>query len=163
MFWNFENRKMSKCSKLKNFSFWKFWHFSIFKISKVFGIFPKIFPKCFEKYFSENFSKFWKHFFCSGFFCVTRYGYVVCKNYNFSNLQASQQRTARHTFKTSRIFPDSCTCSHPDVLLLFTQWSSVFPSKTYFCRKRWNFQNGISPWWKNIFHPTFFSGKDLCV
>ena len=61
-----------------------------------------------------------KKYFLFGIFCVTRYGYVVCKNYNLSNLQASQQRTARHTLKTSRILADSCAVPHRDVLLLFT-------------------------------------------
>ena len=37
---------------------------------------------------------------------MTRYGYVVCKNHNLGNLQASQQWTVRRTFKISHIFTD---------------------------------------------------------
>ena len=89
-------------------------NFNIFKkTSKIFIIFSK-------NIFSEKFFEFLKKYFVFRIFCVTRYGYVVCKNYTLSNLQASQQRTARHTLKTSRILADSFAVPHRDVLLLFT-------------------------------------------
>ena len=97
-------------------------------ILKIFNILNfKIFKKTSANFiiiskniFSEKFFEFLKKYFLFRIFCVTRYGYVVCKNYNLSNLQASQQRTARHTLKTSRILADSCAVPHRDVLLLFT-------------------------------------------
>ena len=47
-----------------------------------------------------------KNYFLATIFVVTWYGYVVCKNHNLSNLQASQQRTVQYTFKISRILTD---------------------------------------------------------
>ena len=73
-----------------------------------------------KKYFFGKVFRIFEKYILFRIFCVTRYGYVVCKNYNLSNLQASQQRTARHTLKTSRILADSFAVPHRDVLLLFT-------------------------------------------
>ena len=89
-------------------------------IFKIFKKNRKLFIFFLKNIFSEKFFEFLKKYILFRIFCVTRYGYVVCKNYNLSNLQASQQRTARHTLKTSRILADSFAVPHRDVLLLFT-------------------------------------------
>ena len=78
-----------------------------------------------QTYFFGKLFDMLKKYFLFGIFCVTRYGYVVCKNRNLRSLQANQQRTARHTLKISRILTGSCTVPHRDVLLLFTP--SILP------------------------------------
>ena len=78
------------------------------------------FSEFFQKISFRKTFRIFEIFFLFRIFCVTRYGYVVSKNYNLSHLQASQQRTARHTLKTSRILADSFAVPHRDVLLLFT-------------------------------------------
>ena len=91
-----------------------------FKISKFSKNIGNVYYFLKKYFFGKVFRIFEKKYFLFRIFCVTRYGYVVCKNYNLSNLQASQQRTARHTLKTSRILADSFAVPHRDVLLLFT-------------------------------------------
>ena len=66
---------------------------------------------------------------------MTRYGYLVCKNYNAGNHQANQPTTVSTLFKKSSIFPDSDTFSQAGsspscaVLLLFTSYGGTFPPK----------------------------------
>ena len=119
VFWKF---KLSKFEKLQFLNFGgnghleNFQHFEFHNFQKSIGNFYYFL----KNIFSEKFFEFLKKYILFRIFCVTRYGYVVCKNYNLSNLQASQQRTARHTLKTSRILADSFAVPHRDVLLLFT-------------------------------------------